>query len=158
VDHVVYLQDDDVAALADSETVAVLLPATTLFLGSDTYAPARRLIDAGVRVALGTDFNPGTSYTQSMQLVLSLAVLKLKMTPEEAIQAATIHAAAAVGMQDRIGSLEVGKFCDLSVFTVEDYRAIPYHLGANLVDAVVAGGEVVVQDGRAVRLTSAHPA
>jgi imidazolonepropionase len=158
VDHVVYLQDDDIAALADSETVAVLLPATTLFLGSDTYAPARRLIDAGVRVALGTDFNPGTSYIQSMQLVLSLAVLKLKMTPEEAIQAATIHAAAAVGMQDRIGSLEVGKFCDLSVFTVEDYRAIPYHLGANLVDAVVAGGEVVVQDGRAVRLTSAHPA
>jgi imidazolonepropionase len=90
--------------------------------------------------------------------VLTLAVLKLGMTAEEALRAATINAAAAVGMEDRVGSLEVGKFCDLSIFTVEDYRSIPYSLGANLVDAVVAGGEVVVQDGRTVRLASAHPA
>lgn len=158
VDHAVYLTDEDMAALAASRTVAVLLPATTLFLGSDTYAPARRLLEARVRVALGTDFNPGTSYTQNMQLVLTLAVLKLGMTAEEALRAATINAAAAVGMEDRVGSLEVGKFCDLSIFTVEDYRSIPYSLGANLVDAVVAGGEVVVQDGRTVRLASAHPA
>lgn len=158
VDHAVYLDDDDIETLARSQTVAVLLPATTLFLASDTYAPARRLLDAGARVALGTDFNPGTSFTQSMQLVLSLAVLKLGMTAEEALCGATINAAAAVSMEDRVGSLEVGKFCDLSVFTAEDYREIPYHLGGNLVDAVVAGGQVVVQDGRVALLTSASPA
>lgn len=157
VDHVVYLDADDIAAMARSRTVAVLLPATTLFLGSDTYAPARRLLDAGVRVALGTDFNPGTSFTQNMQLVLSLAVLKLGMTAEEVLRASTIDAAAAVGMEDRVGSLEVGKFCDLAVFTVDDYRSIPYHLGANQVDTVVAGGEVVVRDGRDV-LLAAHRA
>lgn len=158
VDHAVYLDDEDIRTLARSSTIAVLLPTTTLFLGSDTYAPARRLLDAGVRVALGTDFNPGTSYTQNMQLVLSLAVLKLGMTAEEAIQAATINAAAAVGMADRVGSLEVGKFCDLTIFTVDDYRAIPYHLGANLVDTVVAGGEVVVQAGQTRLLTAAYRA
>jgi imidazolonepropionase len=156
VDHAVYLDDDDIAALVGSGTVAVLLPATTLFLGSDTYAPARRLLDAGVRVALGTDFNPGTSFTQNMQLVLSLAVMKLGMTAEEVLCAATINAAAAVGMEDRVGSLEVGKFCDLSIFTVDDYRSIPYHLGANLVDTVVAGGEVVVRDGKSVLLMAAR--
>lgn len=155
VDHAVYLDDEDIAALAQSGTVAVLLPATTLFLGSDIYAPARRLLDAGVRVALGTDYNPGTSFTQNMQLVLTLAVLKLGMTAEEALPAATINAAAAVGMQDRVGSLEVGKFCDLSIFTVDDYRSIPYHLGANLVDTVVAGGKVVVRDGKTTLLTAA---
>ncbi len=154
VDHAVYLDDRDIAALAKSGTVAVLLPATTLFLGSDTYAPARRLLDAGVRVALGTDYNPGTSFTQNMQLVLSLAVLKLGMSAEEVLRAATINAAAAVGMEDRVGSLEVGKFCDLSIFTVDDYRSIPYHLGANLVDTVVAGGGVVVQDGKTVLLSA----
>jgi imidazolonepropionase len=158
VDHAVYLDDADVEALARSRTVAVLLPATTLFLGSDTYAPARRLLDAGVRVALGTDFNPGTSFTQNMQLVLSLAVLKLGMTAEEALRAATANGAAAIGMEDLVGSLEVGKYCDLSVFTVDDYRTIPYHLGANLVDTVVAGGEVVVQDGRIKLLTAAYRA
>lgn len=158
VDHAVYLSDEDIAALAGSRTVAVLLPATTLFLGSDTYAPARRLLDAGARVALGTDFNPGTSHTQNMQLVLSLAVLKLGMTAEEALQGATVNGAAAVGLEDRVGALEVGKFCDLTVYTVEDYRAIPYCLGADLIDTVVAGGQVVVQDGRTVLLAAASPA
>jgi imidazolonepropionase len=148
VDHVIYLDDRDIEALRDAGTTAVLLPGTTFFLGSDTYAPARRLLDAGVSVALGTDFNPGTSYTQSMQFILTLAAVKLGMSAEEAIRAATLGGATALAMEDRIGSLEVGKYCDLSVFCVTDFRLIPYFYGMNLVESVVAGGKIVVCDGK----------
>ena len=148
IDHAVYLGDDDIDALRRNGTVAVLLPATTLFLASDHYAPARKLIEAGVPVALGTDFNPGTSMTQNMQLVLTLAVLKLKMTPEEVIQGATVHAARALGMDSLVGTLQIGAFCDAAVYSVDDYREIPYRLGMNLVETVVAGGQVVVRNGR----------
>ena len=148
VDHAVYLDDQDISALAGSSTVAVLLPGTTFFLGSQTYAPARRLLDAGVTVALGTDFNPGTSFTQNMQFILTLAVLALKMTPEEAILAATVNAARAVGLAGMVGSIAPGKFCDLVLYQLDDYRAIPYNYAMNSVDTVVAGGRVVVQDGR----------
>jgi imidazolonepropionase len=150
VDHAVYVDDDEIEALRQSETVAVLLPGTTFFLGSDTYAPARRLIDAGVTVALGTDFNPGTSFTQNMMFILTLAVLKLKMTPEEAIMAATAHAARAVGLDHCAGSLAPGKYCDFTVFCVGDYREIPYHYAMNLVESVVACGQLAVKDGRAL--------
>jgi len=150
VDHAVYLDDEDIAALAGSRTVAVLLPGTTFFLGSERYAPARRLLEAGATVALGTDFNPGTSCTQNMQFILTLAVLKLGMSPEEVIRAATVNGAQAVGLEDRVGSLEVGKFCDFAVYCVNDYRTIPYFYAMNLVETVVAGGRVVVQDGHVV--------
>jgi imidazolonepropionase len=156
VDHAVYLSDDDVTALAGSQTVAVLLPGTTLFLGSDEYAPARRLIEAGATIAIGTDFNPGTSYTQNMQFILSMAVMKLHLTAEEAIRAATLHGARALRMEDRVGSLEVGKYCDLTVFSVDDYRSIPYQYAMNLVETVVAGGRIVVRDGQV--MASAVPA
>ncbi|MBV9281591.1 MAG: imidazolonepropionase [Chloroflexi bacterium] len=152
VDHAVYLEDGDIAALRDSGTVAVLLPGTTFFLGSDRYAPARRLIDAGVTVALGTDYNPGTSFTQNMQFILTLAVLRLKMTAEEAIKGATLHAARAIGLDDRVGSLEPGKYCDLAVYCVGDYREIPYFYAMNLVESVVARGEIVVRDGQTATL------
>jgi imidazolonepropionase len=147
VDHAVYLTDEDIAVLAASGTVAVLLPGTTLFLGSDEYAPARRLIEAGAAVAIGTDFNPGTSCTQNMQFILTLSVLKLHLTPEEAIRGATLNGARALRMEDRVGSLEVGKFCDFAVFSVDDYRSIPYQCAMNLVESVVAGGQIVVRDG-----------
>jgi len=150
VDHAVYLDDDDITAMRNNGTVAVLLPGTTFFLGSDRYAPARQLIDAGVRVALGTDFNPGTSFTQNMQFILTLAVLKLRMTVEEAIQAATIHAAAALDLEGRVGSLEPGKYCDFVVYGVGDYREIPYSYAMNLVESVAAGGKIVVKDGQSV--------
>jgi imidazolonepropionase len=149
VDHAVYLSDEDVDALRRGSTVAVLLPGTSFFLDSQ-YAPARRLIDAGVRVALGTDFNPGTSFTQNMQFILTLAVLKLGMTAEEAIEAATRGGAAAIGMEDVAGSLEVGKYCDFSVFCVSDYRLIPYMYAMNLVETVVANGQIAVRDGRII--------
>ncbi len=150
VDHAVYLDEADIQALAASDTTAVLLPGTTFFLRSDRYAPARQLLDAGVSVALGTDFNPGTSCTQNMQFILTLAVLKLEMTAEEAIRAATMGGAKAVGLASRVGSLEPGKYCDLTVFRVDDYRAIPYHYAMNLAETVIAGGSVVVHDGNTV--------
>ncbi|GAC1632088.1 MAG: imidazolonepropionase [Chloroflexota bacterium] len=155
VDHAVYLDDADIEALAASDTVVVLLPGTTFSLASDQYAPARRLLDAGVTVALSTDFNPGTSYTQNMPFILTLAVLKLHMTPEEAIRAATINAAKAIDLQDRVGSLEPGKFCDFTVFCVGNYREIPYHYGMNLVESVVSCGQTVVREGQMV--TVPHP-
>jgi imidazolonepropionase len=147
VDHAVYLTGEDIAALVVSGTVAVLLPGTTLFLGSDEYAPARRLVEAGATVAIGTDFNPGTSCTQNMQFILTLAVLKLHLTAEEAIRGATLNGARALRMEDRVGSLEVGKYCDLTVFSADDYRSIPYQYAMNLVESVVAGGQIVVRDG-----------
>ena len=148
VDHVNYLDEGDIAALREHGTVAVLLPGTTVFLASDRYAPARDLVDAGVTVALGTDFNPGTSYTQNMQLMLTLAVLKLHMTVEEAIKAATLNAAQAINLADQVGSLEPGKYCDLVSYFVGECREIPYHYGMNLVETVVASGQVVVKDGQ----------
>ncbi|MGH2448063.1 MAG: imidazolonepropionase [Chloroflexota bacterium] len=157
VDHLVYLDDEDISALKRHGTVAVLLPGTTLFLDSDRYAPARALLDAGVTVALGTDFNPGTSFTQNMQLVLTLAVLKLHMTAEEVIQGATLNAAKAIGLDDVVGSLAPGKYCDVSVFRVGHYNEIPYHMGMNLVETVVAGGQVVVQDGELVSRGALSP-
>ena len=155
VDHAVYLDDDDIDALAGGGTVAVLLPGTSLFLGGEAYAPARRLLDAGATVALGTDFNPGTSYTQNMQLILTLAVLKLGMTPEEAILGATINGAKAVDLEERIGSLVPGKFCDFTVYCVGSYGEIPYHMGMNLVETVVACGQTVVREGQI--MTVPHP-
>jgi imidazolonepropionase len=160
IDHVVHLDDQDIDAMRSAGTTAVLLPGTTFFLGSDTYAPARRLLDGGVSVALGTDFNPGTSYTQNMQFILSLAAVKLGMSAEEAILSATVGGARALAMDDRVGTLEVGKYCDLAVFCVADYRAIPYTYGMNLVETVVANGRVVVGDGdvRAGRRFETAPA
>ncbi len=157
VDHAVYLSDQDVAALSRSRTVAVLLPGTTLFLGSDEYAPARRLVEAGATVAIGTDFNPGTSHTQNMQFILTMSVLKLHLTAEEAIRGATLHGARALRMDDRVGSLEIGKYCDLTVFSVDDYRSIAYQYAMNLVESVVAGGRIVVRDGQILSTTALAP-
>jgi imidazolonepropionase len=147
VDHVVYLDDGDIDALRRHDTTAVLLPGTMFFLRSDRYAPARRLIDAGVPVALSTDFNPGTSHTQNMQFMLTLGILNMGMTAEEVIRAATLGGARALGMETLVGSLEPGKFCDFSVFRAKSYAAIPYTYAMNLADIVVAGGSVVVRDG-----------
>ena len=133
------------AAAAESEhpVVATLLPATTLFLMSDHYAPARRLIDAGVPVALGTDFNPGTSPTASLPFVLTAACLQLRLTPAEALAAVTINAAHAVGRGDDLGSLEPGRQADLVVWRVPSVAQLPYWIAADLVDTVVKRGRIV---------------
>jgi len=142
-DHLEYLKPADIRALAKSNTVATLLPGCDFHLGLKHYAPARALIDAGAVVALATDFNPGTSPTLSMPMVLSLACDQLRMTPAEAVVAATVNAAYSLGRHKRIGSLEPGKQADLAVFEVADYREIPYYFGVNTCWMTMKRGEVV---------------
>ena len=121
-DHLEKINRADLRVLAKSKTVATLLPGCDFHLGLERYAAARKLIHAGAIVALATDFNPGTSPTLNMAMILSLACSRLRMTPAEAIAAATINAAYSLGREKRIGSVEVGKQADLAVFEVADYR------------------------------------
>jgi imidazolonepropionase len=132
------------AADAGRPVVATLLPATTFYLLGERYAPARQLIERGVPVALGTDFNPGSSPTPNIQLALSLATLKLGMTAAEALAGVTVNAAAALGLSDSHGSIEPGKHADMVVWQVESHEQIPYWLGAGLVRCVIKRGRVVL--------------
>ena len=142
-DHLEKINKGDIAALGKSETVATLLPGCDFHLGLKQYAPARALIDAGAIVALATDYNPGTSPTLSMPMILSLACTQLRMTPAEGIAAATINAAYALRREKSIGSLEVGKQADLAVFEVDDYREIPYYFGVNRCWMTVKRGQQI---------------
>ena len=140
LDHMDFVNDADLAALAQSGTIAMLVPGANYFLGLSRYPDARRLIEAGVPVALATDFNPGSSPTLSMPMALSLACTHMKMSPAEAIAAATINGAWALGLADRKGSIESGKDADLSVFDVNDYREIAYWFGVNRCVLTLANG------------------
>jgi len=142
-DHLEKINADDIRALAKSNVVATLLPGCCFHLGLKNYPPARKLIDAGAIVALATDFNPGTSPTLNMQIILSLACTQMRMTPAEAIAAATINPAHSLRRHGRIGSIEVGKQADLAVFGVADYREIPYYFGVNQCRMAVKRGKVV---------------
>ena len=142
-DHLVYISDHGISALARSGTVAVLLPGTTFSLGSGRYAPARKMIEAGVVVALATDCNPGSSYTESLPFVVSLAAVQLKMTAAEALAAVTVNAAYSLDRADRIGQLAEGYQADLVIWDMKDYRELPYHYAVNLAAAVVKKGAVV---------------
>lgn len=143
-DHLENASAAGLAAMARAGTVAVLLPGATFFLMLREYADARRLIEAGVPVALATDFNPGSCYTESMPMILTLAVLQMRMTIEEAIVAATANAAAAIGRGDEVGTLEVGKQADIVVLDVPSHRHLGYHFGVNPIRHVVKRGEVVI--------------
>jgi len=142
-DHLEHVNQGDIRALGKSETVATLLPGCDFHLGLKEYAPARKLIEAGAVVALATDYNPGTSPTLSMPMILSLACTQLRMTPAEAITAATINAAYALRREKRMGSLEVGKQADIAVFEVADYREIPYYFGVNYCWMTMKRGRVI---------------
>jgi imidazolonepropionase len=142
-DHLEQVNDEDIRALGKSGTVATLLPGCDFHLGLKQYAPARQLIEAGAIVGLATDYNPGTSPTVSMPMILSLACSQLRMTPAEAIAAATINGAYALGREKMIGSLEEGKQADLAVYEVEDYREIPYYFGENRCWMTVKRGEII---------------
>jgi imidazolonepropionase len=146
-DHLDFADRDDIAILAQSSTMATLAPGSAFHLGLDRFPPSRALIDQGAAVALATDFNPGTSPTCSMPMVLSLACARMRMTPAEAISAATINGAHAVGEGDRAGSLEVGKSADLTLFEASDYREIPFHFGVNLVVLTMKRGTVLYRRG-----------
>ena len=142
-DHLDHIGPKDIAALAASNVVCTLLPGCSFHLGLSRYGPARELIAAGAIVALATDFNPGTSPTVSMPMILSLACARMGMTPAEAISAATINPACSLRRHDRIGSLDVGKYADLAAFDVADYREIPYYFGMNLCGLAMKRGVVV---------------
>jgi imidazolonepropionase len=142
-DHLEQINSADIRALAQSNTVATLLPGCGICLGGSHAAPARKLIEAGAIVALATDFNPGTSPTVSMPMILSLACSQLRMTPAEAISAATINAAYSLRLAEKVGSLEVGKYADLAAFDVADYREIPYYFGMNLCALTMKRGRII---------------
>jgi len=138
-DHLLMISDEGIARMREAGVIATLLPGTAFFLGLP-YAPARRMIAEGLAVALATDCNPGSNLCENMQMTLALACMGMKMSVEEAITAATLNGAAALGMSETIGSIEIGKVADLAVFSVPDYPDIVYHYGVNQVEAVVRGG------------------
>jgi len=147
-DHLEHVSAEGIEALARAGTAAVLLPAATFFLMSQVKPPARRLIDAGVAVAIATDFNPGTCPTEAMGTVLEFACLSLGLSIDEAIAAATLNAAYALGRADEVGSIEVGKRADFVIHAVPNRYHMVYRFGVRRVRTVIAGGKVVVEDGR----------
>jgi imidazolonepropionase len=142
-DHLEKIDRDDIRALGLSNVVCTMLPGCCFHLGLKEYAPARKLIEAGAVVGVATDFNPGTSPTLSMPMILSLACTQMRMTPAEAITAATINPAYSLCLHDRVGSLEVGKYADLAAFDVADYREIPYYFGVNLCSFTMKRGAIL---------------
>jgi len=145
-DHMDHVNEADIAALAKHDTVATLVPGANYFLGLKSYPDARKLIDSGVPVALATDYNPGTSPTISMPMAMSLACTHMKMSPAEAVVAATINGAWALRLADRKGTIEPGKDADFAVFNVSDYREIPYWFGANHCGLTIANGVIHSQN------------
>lgn len=143
-DHLLHASDEGIKALANSDTVATLLP-TTAFCLKEPFAPARKMIDAGCAVALATDFNPGSGFTNSVPLMIALGVIYMGMTAEEAITALTLNGAAAVGRADTIGSIEEGKQADIVILQYPSYKFLPYHTGVNIVETVIKKGKVVHQ-------------
>jgi imidazolonepropionase len=143
LDHMDVVNDSDLPKLARSNTVCTLLPGANYFLGHTKYPAARAFVDSGIAIALATDYNPGTSPTLSMQFVLSLACTQMKLSPAEAMSAATINAAHALRLGNRKGSIEPDKDADLAIFDITDYREICYWVATNLCEQAIAGGEVV---------------
>jgi imidazolonepropionase len=141
-DHLIAVSPAGIDALAASGVTAVLLPGTSFFLMKHTYAPARSLIGAGVPVALATDCNPGSSNTESMPMVLVLAVFELRLSIEEALTAATLNAACCLGLGEEVGSIEEGKRADLVLLDAPNLLHLAYHYGVNPVVAVVKNGRV----------------
>jgi imidazolonepropionase len=144
-DHLIHATWEEIEAMKAAGVVAVMLPGTSYTLGI-AFAPARAFLEAGVTIALATDFNPGTCDCENLQMMISLACQGMKLTPDQALYAATAGGAAAL-RRDDVGSLEVGKRCDFSVLVAASRTELPYHFGVNLVDDVVVGGSVVVQAG-----------
>jgi imidazolonepropionase len=145
-DHLLHTSTENMRAMAGAGVIAILLPATPFSLMIERYADARKMINEGVAVAIATDLSPN-SMTESMQMIITLACLKMKMLPEEAIVASTINAAHALDRAYEVGSIEVGKKADLLIADVPNYRHIPYHFGVNLVNTVIKNGKILERDG-----------
>ncbi|MDP6629193.1 MAG: imidazolonepropionase [Candidatus Marinimicrobia bacterium] len=142
-DHLMAVSDAGINRLAENNVVASLLPGTTFFLGKTSYAPARQLMDAGLTVALATDFNPGSCHIQSMPFIMTLACMHMGMTVEEAYQSATYHGAKALGLEHEIGSIDVGKKADLVVWNLDSLLDIPYHVSNHSIQKVIKNGNLV---------------
>jgi len=142
-DHLLMVSPQGISALAESDVMPILLPGTAFSLRKP-YAPARKMLEAGLPLALATDFNPGSCPTANLVLVMSLACLYMAMTPEEVFNAVTINAAHSLGRSSRLGSLEPGKQADVVIFGVDDYKKVPYFIGVNLVETVIKAGRLVV--------------
>lgn len=147
-DHLLHTDAQGIQALAQSDTVAVLLPGTSFNLMTGRYAPAQEMLAAGVAIALSTDYNPGSCPTENLQLIMTLGCLKLGLTPAQVLAAVTINAAHALRMGDRIGSLEVGKQADLVIFDADNEAYLPYHFGINHTWQVIKSGRIVYQNNR----------
>lgn len=144
-DHLRAVSEQGMARMAGAGVIAILLPGTTFYLGEDHYAPARKMIEAGVPVALATDFNPGSSPNNNLQLVINIACLYLQMSPAEVINAVTINAAHALGRAAEVGSLEAGKIADIVIFDAPNHEYLAYRYGTNLVEKVIKNGRIVVE-------------
>ncbi len=140
VDHLDAISDDEIALLAESETVGIVIPTENFSAGKTTFAPARKMIDAGCAIALSTDYNPGSAPCPSMQMAMAIACRYQKLLPAEALNAATINAAHALGLGDRFGSIEVGKNADLLILDTADYRQLMYEFGGNSVRGIIKSG------------------
>ena len=142
-DHLMAIDDNSIQSLIDNNVVATLLPGTTFFLNKKTYAPARKLIDNGATVALATDYNPGSCHIQSMPFIMTLAVMNMSMTIEEAFIAATYHGAAALGFENEIGSVEINKKADLVVWDIDNLTDIAYYVTDHPIRYVIKNGQIV---------------
>lgn len=142
-DHLDNISDVGIEKMAESGTIGVLLPGVVFYLGTERYAPARKMINKGMALALSTDYNPGSCPCENMQFMLTLACLKMKMFPAEAINSATINAAFAINRDKEIGSLEVGKKADIIILNAKNYNYLPYHFGVNHVETVVKNGKII---------------
>ncbi len=146
-DHLMAVSERGLEALAGSGVTAVLLPGTSFFLKKERYAPARRMIESGIPVALATDCNPGSSYTESMPMIVTLAVFQLGLSVEESLTAATLNAACSLGVGDEVGTIEVGKRADLALLDAPNLLHLAYHYGVNPIAAVVRDGRLVYRAG-----------
>lgn len=144
-EHLMAVSDQGIKDLAEKKVVAVLLPGTSFNMQNNVSAPARKMIEAGVPVAISTDYNPGSCPSENLQFMMSLASLMLKMTPAEVITAVTINAAAAIGREADRGSLEVGKKADIAIFDVPNLEYMLYHFGINHTDKVIKNGQVIFE-------------
>jgi len=146
-DHLVKINKQGISRLKESNVTAVLLPGTSFFLGI-SYAPARKLIREGIPVALGSDFNPGSCPTFSLQIIMTIASTQMKMTPEEALTATTINSAYSLGIDDKKGQLAPGKTADIVIWRLPNYKQIPYFFGINNVSMVIKDGKEVLSSSQ----------
>ncbi|MFQ5963464.1 MAG: imidazolonepropionase [Candidatus Scalinduaceae bacterium] len=142
-DHLDLITDEEIDELVKSNVIGVLLPGVNFYLMNNNYAPLESLLNKGLPIALATDFNPGTCPTESMQMVITIACLKMKMTPEQALNASTINGAHAIEVARDVGSLEAGKIADIIIFDIPSYNYIPYHFGVNNIEKVIKRGKLV---------------